>query len=192
MKTVSSLPDDFWNIEEEEEGGVEDDDFGFTDTNKMAATEEEEEEMETEGETDRKTHSKNSRAKSHDSAAGQSELSMDGIESMEQPGSNQLPEDTVSNITQCLEELRKCLENAEQDIVSRSVQAHTHTHSHTLTLTHTHSHTHTRVYTHTHTSTHTHTHTGAASYEVVPHSHSVFPRDRHGLLCKYCPYVSCS
>ena len=143
VKTASSLPDDFWNIEEEEEGGGDDDDFGFTDTNKMAAAEDEEE-MEIGGEPDVKDRNENSRTKSHDHATGQSESSMDGLESIEQPGSNQLPDDTVSKITQCLEELRKCLENAEQDIVSCSVHTQKLTHSPIPPPPHSHTHTHCR------------------------------------------------
>ena len=104
VKTVSSLPDDFWNIDEEVgvAGPVrsnEDDEFGPMDVDK--------------GEPNQ-TDSEQVKQESHDHGSGQSDTGME-VEG------GQLEEDTLVKIVSCLEELRECIEKAHQTIVSRNV-----------------------------------------------------------------------
>ena len=102
VKTVSSLPDDFWNIDEE--GGVagpvrsnEDDEFGPMDVDK--------------GEPNQADSERVKQESSHDQGSGQSDAGME-VEG------GQLEEDTLVKIVSCLEELRECIERAHQTIVS--------------------------------------------------------------------------
>ena len=101
VKAVSSLPDDFWNIEEE--GGVagaarnnEEDEFGPMDVDKVEENQADSEQVKQE---------------SHDNGIGQSDSGME-VEG------GQLEEETVVKIVNCLEELRECIEKAHQTIVS--------------------------------------------------------------------------
>ena len=117
VKSSSALPEDFWNINGGEEetsktSGTEDDEFGLDE-----AIQRTKELVKVSGKVDSDTAPKEQR---HRKKTDQSDEAMEGVEPQEvapQP----IPADVMRKIVLCLEELKKCLEQAPHTIVSDRV-----------------------------------------------------------------------
>ena len=120
VKSTSGLPEDFWNIEGEEGGGVgmegegtEDEDFGLGVGERSKF----------EGHELMDTMEAGAEAVSMEwKVKGQEEEGTDGVggvgmESEDKAPPIQLPPGLISTIVECLEELKKCLEKAAHTIV---------------------------------------------------------------------------
>ena len=114
VKASSALPEDFWNINGGEEetsktSGTEDDEFGLDE-----AIQRSKEPVKVPGKVDSDTAPKEQR---HRKKTDQSDEAMEGVEPQE-AAPQPIPPDIMRKTVLCLEELKKCLEQAPHTIVS--------------------------------------------------------------------------
>ena len=127
VKSTSALPDDFWNIAgDEDANGTEEDEFGLGEAAEGGKTKSKpsgEEAME-EGAEGLPPAPAGDVIVKEEKQTEQLAESMEGVEPQEAPPTP-VPAEVILRIVSCLEELKKCLEQAAHTIVSDMLFLHT-------------------------------------------------------------------